>query len=362
MNSTRLFTSPKLPSQQNKEFFSVPRNLRATATRKAEVTKATPVSKSLFRTPVAKVVTNKGRVDNGRWRQLIDDGSNSEGDNASDDEDADESWSKNTSEIEDDFSDSDFENTPKSRGRNRKNYTSKRAGVNNTSNSLAKLINKSKEDELIYLDLTKDEVEVQEEMPESPPANHDATFAKHLQDILKTCRSEDKPKLPASNKKSKRKLFTPQFGDEDFESVATDKEEPPKEQVVKINSNLNKDEEELLEDHDNCPFDSQARPKLLTLVNKNLESVKLGKPIFQLTPSPKRKEKASSSATKNIKNHKESNGSSSKSNAINDNHFKTPLTTKSKGPPKSLQDLCHTPDFKYSFLKSLDGKFFIFFA
>lgn len=351
MNSTRIVATPKPSMQHNKVVFTEPRNFKQPIRKAKETTNVVPAttSKSSFRTPVAKVVTNRGRVHNEKWRQLIDENSDSEGDNASDDEDADESWSKNASEIEENVADSDFEISPMPRTRKRnKNISKGGRSANNKSNDLANMINKSKEGELVYLDLTKDEVEIQEVVPESPPANHDKTFATRLQDILKTCRHEDKPKLPASNKKTKRKLFTPKFGDEDFET-ATEKSETGKRENVKPTSPTKDNKvEDILIDDNNCPFDSHARPKVLTLINKQLESVKTGKPIFQLTPSPKKREKEKAGA------------SPSKSNTIDDN-FKTPLTTKCKGPAKSLRDLCLTPDFKYSFLKSLDGKLFPLF-
>lgn len=351
MDSTRLAT-PRTAVSQNKEISTEPRNNKKTLIQKeSSTTKPMPqTERKPFRPPVAKVVINKGRVDNGRWRQLIDDDSNSEGDNASDDDDADESWSKNASEIEKDMSDSDFENSPKPKARNRKNNTTKgRQGRSNKSDTLTKKLNQSKEGEIVYLDLSKEEVEVQDEVPESPPANHDVTFASRLQDILKTCRHEDKAKLPSSSKKTKRKLFTPNFGDDEFETVV-----PIENEVKASATNKNNIDEELLEDNGACPFDSQGRPKVLDLFNKQLESVKTGKPIFQLTPSPKKKG-ATPLSTKNDKNTKSANTPKTKSD--NEVKFKTPSTIRSKAPPKSMQELCQTPDYKYSFLKSLDGNF-----
>ncbi|XP_023291506.2 putative uncharacterized protein DDB_G0277255 [Lucilia cuprina] len=356
LDSTRLAT-PK-SSALTKEVSTEPRNSKKPLIQK-ETTKPMPqTERRVFRPPVAKVVINKGRVDNGRWRQLIDDDSNSEGDNASDDDDADESWSKNASEIELDNSDSDCENSPRPRGRNnKKTNTSK--GRSNKSNILTKKLNKSKEGEIVYLDLSKEEVEVQDEVPESPPANHDVTFATRLQDILKTCRHEDKAKLPSSTKKTKRKLFTPNFGDDEFEAATAalpkeDEKEKIKETATKTINRNNNEVEEVLEDNGNCPFDSQGRPKVLDLFNKQLESVKTGKPIFQLTPSPKKKT-TSGSTTKTDKNTKTSASVTPKSKSNTETAtFKTPLTVKSKAPAKALHELCQTPDYKYSFLKSLD--------
>ncbi|XP_037810477.1 uncharacterized protein DDB_G0284459 [Lucilia sericata] len=357
LDSTRLAT-PKT-SAPTKEVFTEPRNTKKPLTQKEKNASTKPMpqtERKVYRPPVAKVVINKGRVDNGRWRQLIDDDSNSEGDNASDDDDADESWSKNASEIELDNSDSDFENSPRPRGRNnKKSNTSK--GRSNKSNILTKKLNNSKEGEIVYLDLSKEEVEVQDEVPESPPANHDVTFASRLQDILKTCRHEDKAKLPSSTKKTKRKLFTPNFGDDEFEAATAalpkeDEKEKTKETATKTINRNNNEDEEVLEDKGNCPFDSQGRPKVLDFVNKQLESVKTGKPIFQLTPSPKKKG-SSGSTTKTDKNTKTSVTPKAKSNTETAT-FKTPLTVKTKAPAKALHELCQTPDYKYSFLKSLD--------
>ncbi|XP_065361595.1 germ cell nuclear acidic protein [Calliphora vicina] len=349
LDSTRLAT-PKT-AKQNKEVSTEPRNFKKPFKKneKADTKFMPQTERKAIRTPVAKVVVNKGRVTDGRWRQLIDNDSNSESNNASDDDDADESWSKNASEIELDNSDSDFENSPKPKARNRKTNTTKRQGRSDKSDILTKKLNKSKEGEIVYLDLSKEEVEVQDDVPESPPANHDVTFASRLQDILKTCRHEDKAKLPSSNKKTKRKLFTPNFGDDDeidlpVEDAATKyKENTPK----TINRNI--EEGEILDDKGFCPFDSRGRPKALDLVNKQLESVKTGKPIFQLTPSPKKK----GSTKKTDKNANTQGGVTPKTKTDNEAKFKTPLTVKSKGP-KSLHDLCQTPDYKYNFLKSLD--------
>lgn len=354
LDSTRLGT-PKT-GLQNKQVFTEPRNNKKLLSQKENINaKSMPKSeRKPFGKPGAKVAVNKGRVDNTKWRQLIDQDSNSEGDNASDDNDADESWSKNASELELDDSDSDFEISPKSKSRNRK-ITKKPQGRSNKSDYLTKILNQSKDGEIVYLDLSKEEVEVQDEVPKSPPANHDVTFASRIEDILKTCRHEDKAKLPSTNKKTKRKLFTPNFGDDDFEAaLPTEDETKNKEsagQAIRGN-----DECEVLEDSGNCPFDSSGRPKVLDLVNKRLESVKTGKPIFDLTPSPKKK------TTKNLnsnndKKSKMNEDKTPKSKSENEAKFKTPLTVKSKGPAKSFKDLSQTPDYKYSFLKSLDGKF-----
>lgn len=359
LDSTRLATPPNAATQ-NKEISTEPRNNKKPLIQKENsANKRIPqTEKKPLQPPVAKVVINKGRADNGRWRQLIDNDSNSEGDNASDDDDADESWSKNASEIEKDITDSDFEISPKPKTRNRKNTTTAkgRQGRSNKSDILTKKLNKSKAGEIVYLDLSKEEVEVQDEVPGSPPANHDVTFASRLQDILKTCRHEDKAKLPSSTKKTKRKLFNPNFGDDDFESAGTNENEEKTKAIN--NKNNNSVQEELLDDNGICPFDSHGRPKVLDLFNKQLESVKTGKPIFQLTPSPKKTPKTPLS-TKNDKNTKPTTSANTpKTKVDNEVKFKTPSTIRSKLPPKSMQELSQTPDYKYSFLKSLDGNFY----
>ncbi|XP_073841060.1 uncharacterized protein [Musca autumnalis] len=255
----------------------------------------------------------------------------------SDDGKSSESWKQD--DDDESNSDSDFE--PKTR-RNKRNNNNN----NNTKTTKTQKNAKHSDDQLVYLDLSKEEVSIMEDVPESPPANHDATFASRLNDILKTCRHEDKPKLPSSAKstKTKRKLFTPMFG-HDLEGDDVALPEIVEKENKKI---LVEESESIILDNATCPFDAKGRPKKLDIYNKQLESVKAGKPIFKLTPSPK---KASAATTPLREKVNETPNSKTKSN--NKIKPQTP-TTGRKGDPKKLDDLCPTPDYKYSFLKSLD--------
>lgn len=423
MDSTRLVT-PKSKSTKDKgNCLTEPRNNRKPSTKSRNEEEPefkapqTEVRRQRLRTPaVAKISANQIRSQNERWRQLIDNSdSEAEGNNASDDDDADrsdESWKAPEEE------DSDFEPSPeKPKEKNKKNITNKREVTikkpvvtnkksntyeissesdieegrksdvswqkgddkvsvsddsdfetphpkvtkkqkanplpnNNKTKANSKRGRKKKrdmsQDDLVYLDLSKEEVSIQEDMPESPPANHDVTFASRLNDILKTCRHEDKPKLPSSaqSTKTKRKLFTPMFG-HDLEGDDPALPEIVEKENKKILVNEN---ESIILDNITCPFDAQGRPKKLDVVNKQLESVKAGKPIFKLTPSPKKKADTTPLKTRTEKNNETP---TSKTKAETKTKSQTPTTR--KGEPTNLADLCRTPDYKYSFLKSLDG-------
>lgn len=347
MDSTRLATPPESKMPQKSGTLTEPRIRRKPITQKTDLQTQlqTTGQKQQQSTPVAKTIVGKRRAFDDRWRQLIDD-TNSEGDNASDDDNADQSWSKNASVLEVNSSDSDFEIPAGLKNKKDKNTTTKRAGRSDKSDYLVKMLNNSKQGEIVYLDLSKDEVEVQNEVPASPPANHDLNFASRLQEILKTCRHEDKAKLPSSNTKSKRKLFTPKFGDDDFENCQPKDDQEKHTEVDKENDNG------ILDDRGHCPFDSLGRPKVFDLADKHLESVKKGKPIFQLTPTRKEKNTKQDVATPSTK-------SDSRAKSSDEAKFKTPSTIKAKKQTASaLKDLWQLSDYKYSFLKSLDGNFF----
>lgn len=95
----------------------------------------------------------------------------------------------------------------------------------------------------------------------------DVDFAKKLENLLKTYKYEDKPKITATPaSKTKRKLFTPNFGDE--------AEEIPEEDTSKI----------LFSNNDNDNLNVRLIGKM-PLVNKQLDSVKSNLPIFKL-PTP----------------------------------------------------------------------------
>ncbi|XP_061397046.1 germ cell nuclear acidic protein [Musca vetustissima] len=226
-------------------------------------------------------------------------------------------------------SDSDFD----SKNQRNKNNKSK---VLKTKKNTAK----GQKDDLVYLDLSKEEVSILEDVPQSPPANHDATFASRLNDILKTCRHEDKPKLPSSaqSTKTKRKLFTPMFGhDLEGDDIALPEIVEKENKRILVNES-----ESIILDNATCPFDAQGRPKKLDIYNKQLESVKVGKPIFQLTPSPKKTAPTTPLREKVNETPNSKTKSSTKTNVGR------------KGDPKKLEDLSGTPNYKYSFLKSLD--------
>ena len=111
----------------------------------------------------------------------------------------------------------------------------------------------------------------------------DENFRSHLQDILQTCRREDKPKLPATPKtKPKRKLFTANFGDEDMEDAAGSK--TPNSGTPK--QKLNTEQEELVKDLELTCLNGLPQ---LNILNKHLEAIKTGKPVFKITP-PRSKE------------------------------------------------------------------------
>ncbi|KAH8236046.1 hypothetical protein KR038_011324 [Drosophila bunnanda] len=124
-------------------------------------------------------------VDEDRWRALIDPES---GTDASDDEDADATFSGSESSS-DSSSDSGIKSRPK----------------------------KGQDRDLTYLDLTRDEVEVisnpDEEDSQSPKVH------RRLDDILRSCRATAKAKLPATppppQATTRRQLFTPNAGYED---------------------------------------------------------------------------------------------------------------------------------------------------
>ncbi|XP_016982504.1 uncharacterized protein LOC108046995 isoform X2 [Drosophila rhopaloa] len=126
--------------------------------------------------PVTRPRTN--HVDEDRWRKLIDSES---GTDASDDEDADATFSESGCDSN---SDSDEQG-------------------------------KEKGGDITYLDLTNDEVEVVSNPDED---SHSPKFHRRLDDILHSCRASVKAKLPATpatQATTRRQLFTPNAGFED---------------------------------------------------------------------------------------------------------------------------------------------------
>uniref|UniRef100_A0A1A9W9Z7 SprT-like domain-containing protein n=1 Tax=Glossina brevipalpis TaxID=37001 RepID=A0A1A9W9Z7_9MUSC len=192
----------------------------------------------------------------------------------------------------------------------------------------------TKDDEIIYLDLSKHEVEVQEEIAQSPPVDTDKKFISRLEEILHTCRPSEKTKLPCTpqSSKTKRKLFTPYYDDcEQIENVF-EKQTP----LNKVKVILN-DDEEVLDDIEIDPFDKRGIPKRLPLINKQLESVKSGKSIFEMTP-----QKFNTPKTPK-----------------NSEQICHPVAFNSTSKPKSLsqlkQKLISTVPHKHPFLKSLNA-------
>ncbi|EDX00938.2 uncharacterized protein LOC6523958 [Drosophila yakuba] len=123
--------------------------------------------------PFTRPRTN--HVDEDRWRKLIDSDS---GTDASDDEDADATFSESGS-------DSDIASGKE---------------------------NKQKRGDLTYLDLTKDEVEVISNPDQDSPS---PKCHRRLDDILRSCRASVKAKLPATpapQTNIRRQLFTPNAG------------------------------------------------------------------------------------------------------------------------------------------------------
>lgn len=244
------------------------------------------------------------------WRQCLNNGSNLECTNdASDDDDADET------EIDEDLINSKIENHSK--------ISSKMQTQNSTRRA-------RKDDEIIYLDLTKHEVEVEEEIVHSPPVDTDKKFISNLEEILRTCRRNEKPKLPCTpqSSKTKRKLFTPCRDYEDFESES-EKQTP----LSKAKAALN-DDDDLLHDLAIEPFDKRGISKRLPLIDKQSQSVKNGKPIFEIQSQEFKKCKQ----------------------AYN------PLSLSALQPKSLLEKgktLTLTPPHKYTFLKSLDGIYLI---
>ncbi|XP_052856271.1 germ cell nuclear acidic protein isoform X1 [Drosophila gunungcola] len=126
--------------------------------------------------PVTRPRTN--HVDEDRWRMLIDSES---GTDASDDDDADATFSE--------------------------------SGCNTSSDSDEQgKQDKQKAGDITYLDLTKDEVEVISNPDEDSKT---PKFHRRLDDILRSCRASAKPKLPvapAPKATTRRQLFTPNAG------------------------------------------------------------------------------------------------------------------------------------------------------
>uniref|UniRef100_A0A1A9ZBC1 SprT-like domain-containing protein n=1 Tax=Glossina pallidipes TaxID=7398 RepID=A0A1A9ZBC1_GLOPL len=249
----------------------------------------------------AKAVEEK-KKESPSWRQCLNNGSDL--DDPSDDDDADDT------EIDEGLINSKMKNHSKISTKMQTQNPTRRA---------------SEDDEIIYLDLTKHEVEVEEQIVHSPPADTDKKFISNLEEILRTCRRNEKPKLPCTpqSSKTKRKLFTPCHDYEDFESES-EKQTP----LSKAKAALN-DDDDLLYDLAIGPFDKRGISKRLPLINKPLQSVKNGNPIFEIQ-------------SQELKNSKQA-------------HNPLVLSAlQSKSLSEKGKTLTITPPHKYTFLKSLD--------
>ncbi|XP_004535098.1 spindle pole body component 110 [Ceratitis capitata] len=301
------------------------------------------------KTEIKRKVTAKQQKCNDRWRQLIDKDSDTSGDNASDDltldktEHLDDSLNvnkKNKSETDkewsltsDDSDDSDYKiKQPKkvSTIQRRNQKQEKKSAIESVGNSTrGRQVKAKSRDNLIYLDLSKDEVTIQEGEPNSPKANTDANFKLHLEDILRTCKATDKAKIsvtPNTGGKTKRKLFTANFGEEDVDLTVGEDGVQPRTPVRRAPTT---EEEEIL--HDMEQVKQITGVDGIAIFNKHLESVKRGGPIFKATP-PRMPDTPKSTVT-----------------PVRIKHTRT-LRERNK-----LDDqIIPTPQHKYGFLKSLD--------
>lgn len=253
--------------------------------------------------PVEVKKTRSGREVRQNWRNIIDSDTESEGENASGD--SERSWEKSSEkqdEVESDFEEIENKNPRTNRGRKKPNVSSR----------------SKNDDKLVYLDLSKDQVEIQHNVSASPPANTDETFKNRLEDILRTCKYVDKPKLATPGSKPKRKLFSAQV-EEDFDNVVAPCDTP---KAAKSGNS----------DDDVISISGTRLPEKFEPFNKYLESVKTGKPIFKIqTPKANRDNKSSGS-------------------------LETPTRTpkSAKKELRVIEDISKTPRDKYGFLKSLD--------
>ncbi|CAD7090280.1 unnamed protein product, partial [Hermetia illucens] len=295
LESTRL---PDVSQSTRKAIFKVPATERKITRTKKDVDKAIASE----RKPVRSI---KGQTPRVQVRPKCDsDLSDSDSDFGAS---SDESW-KNV------FSYSSDSSSESNKGTISMRKPSKKTKKKNSS-----------KDEIIYLDLSSDLIKVQE-VNESPCANKDEGFQRRLQEILDTCKLPDKKKLEATprNPKTKRKLFTPRFGEEDEAGpvLSTRKEDKTTDNDVVIL---------------NAPLPAMFEP-----INKHLEAVKTGKPIFPLrTP-------------KTISKKNKENVPSGSDVSTPQNTPRTQKGSKTKQDDDFNSGLPSTPCDKYGFLQSLD--------
>ncbi|XP_054728427.1 germ cell nuclear acidic protein [Anastrepha obliqua] len=223
-----------------------------------------------------------------RWRQLVDEDSETSGDNASNDDTLEkteiidnEEWSPTSGDSDD----SDYKISRPSKSIKQKTKKQQQRDSNSkreTNFNIRRGVQTTSNDDLIYLDLSKDEVTIQEGEPSSPLANNDAKFSSHLEDILRTCKATDKAKLPATPNtggRSKRKLFTANFGDEDVDLTVGEDGVQPRTPVKPAPTT---DDEQLLRDMEQVKLNDGSLSSF-PIINKHLEAIKRGDPIFKLT-------------------------------------------------------------------------------
>uniref|UniRef100_A0A0A1X4E5 Acidic repeat-containing protein n=1 Tax=Zeugodacus cucurbitae TaxID=28588 RepID=A0A0A1X4E5_ZEUCU len=298
LDSTR-FMTPNLHKDQTASEVNFHSESRCNRQQKVQKEQAF----KLPRTEVKKKISTKRQqniVAAERWRQLVDNDSDTSGDNASDDETLDktqtnedspndniENKSDEWSPPSDENEDSDYEipqpkKGVKGRGTKQTNKTSPKSKrpADTTRRRRAKAKNK---DDIIYLDLSKEEVTIHEGAMNSPLANNDANFNTHLEDILRTCKAIDKVKIPATpttNTKSKRKLFTANFGEEDVDLTIAEGGVQPRTPVRRAQTT---EDEKLTQDMERVNIKDGSGG--FAIFNKHLEAIKRGQPVFNMTPT-----------------------------------------------------------------------------
>lgn len=103
-----------------------------------------------------------------------------------------------------------------------------------------------------------------------------------MEDILRTCKAIDKTKIPATpatGGKSKRKLFTANFGEEDVDLTICEDGVQPRTPVRRVSIT---DEEKL--SHDMERVNIKDGLGNFAIFNKHLEAIKRGHPVFNMTP------------------------------------------------------------------------------
>ncbi|XP_018800622.1 PREDICTED: probable basic-leucine zipper transcription factor D [Bactrocera latifrons] len=301
LDSTRYMTpnlhKDQVTSAQDKNFNSEPRFNRQRKEHQGQDFKL-PITEVKSKCPTIKRQQNIVAAAE-RWRQLVDVDSGTSGDNASDDETLDktpthdDSPNLNMKNKSDEWSppsdqsdDSDYEiSQPKkgSKGNATKEQSKKSTKTKDASDStISRRVKTKKKDDIIYLDLSKDEVTIQEGETNSPLANNDANFNTHLQNILRTCKATDRAKIaatPTTGGKSKRKLFTANFGEEDVDLTIGVDGVQPRTPVRRVPTT----DEEILS-HDMERVNIRDGLENFEIFNKHLEAIKRGSPVFNMTP------------------------------------------------------------------------------